>query len=45
MSEADIRGFYECGKLTWGDLLEITGLPSSELYEILYDLLWKEAKA
>ena len=39
MSESDIRALYECGTLTWGDLLEITGLHASQLYEILYDLI------
>lgn len=39
MSEADIRALFECGSLTWGDLLEITGLHSSQLYEILHDLI------
>ena len=39
MSEADIRKFYQSRELTWEDLLEITGLHSSQLYEILYDLI------
>ena len=39
MSESDIRKLYQSGELTWTDLLEITGLHSSQLYEILYDLI------
>jgi len=39
MSESDIRKLYQSGELTWEDLLEITGLHSSQLYEVLYDLI------
>lgn len=39
MSEEKIRELYASGKCTWGDLLEITGLHTSELYGILWDLI------
>jgi hypothetical protein len=39
LNENDIRQAYDSGKLTWNDLLEITGLHSSVLFEILYDLI------
>jgi hypothetical protein len=39
LTKDDIRQAYSNGKLTWGDLLEITGLHSSVLFEILYDLI------
>jgi hypothetical protein len=39
LNENDIRQAYNNGELTWGDLLEITGLHSSELFDILYDLI------
>lgn len=39
MSEKTIRDLFASGKLTWGDLLEVTGLHASELYEILHDLI------
>lgn len=39
MTEETMREKYSTGELTWGDLLEITGLHASELYEILWDLI------
>lgn len=39
ITEQDIREAYSSGQLTWGDLLEITGLHSSALFEMLYDLM------
>lgn len=39
LNENDIRQAYDSGELTWGNLLEITGLHASELFEILYDLI------
>ncbi len=39
MTENNIREAYSSGELTWGDLLEITGLHSSTLFEMLYDLI------
>ena len=39
LTENDIREAYSSGRLTWGDLLEITGLHSSTLFDILYDLI------
>ena len=39
MSEQKMRENFESGELTWADLLEITGLPSYVLYEILEDLI------
>jgi hypothetical protein len=39
LNENDIRQAYDSGKLTWLDLLEITGLHASELFEILHDLI------
>jgi hypothetical protein len=38
-NENDIRHAYNSGELTWGELLEITGLHSSVLFDILYDLI------
>lgn len=38
MTENEMRSKFHNGELTWADLLEITGLPASDLYEILYDL-------
>jgi hypothetical protein len=37
MSYEQIRENYITGKLTWNDLLIITGLSANELYEILSD--------
>lgn len=42
MTEEQIRNAYSSGKLTWSDLLEITGLHASDLYEVLYDLIKSE---
>lgn len=39
MTEQSMREAYSSGNLTWGDLLEITGLHSSVLFDILYDLI------
>jgi hypothetical protein len=39
LTEDEIRDAYRNGELTWGDLLEITGLHSSTLFNILYDLI------
>ena len=39
MTQQKIRSSFESGELTWGDLLEITGLPAHVLYAILSDLL------
>lgn len=39
MSTDQIRQAFSNGTLTWGDLLEITGLHASVLYEILWDLI------
>lgn len=39
ITEQDMREAYSSGQLTWADLLEITGLHSSALFEILYDLM------
>ena len=39
MTAEKIRQKFESGELTWGDLLEITGLHASELYDILHDLI------
>lgn len=39
MSETEIRTKFSNGELTWADLLEITGLHSSLLFDILYDLI------
>lgn len=37
MTQQKIIETYESGELTWGDLLEITGLPAHVLYSILFD--------
>ena len=39
LTEHDIREAYSSGQLTWSDLLEITGLHSCTLFEMLYDLI------
>ena len=39
MSYLKIRENYSTGKLTWGDLLEITGLAAHDLFSILEDLI------
>ena len=39
MSYLKIRENYSTGNLTWGDLLEITGLAPHELFSILEDLI------
>lgn len=39
MTYEKIRKTYEAGELTWADLLEITGLPPCELFDILSDLI------
>lgn len=39
MTVEKIRQKFSDGELTWGDLLEVTGLHASELYEILHDLI------
>jgi len=39
MTENEIRIKFDSGELTWADLLEITGLQASDLFDILYDLL------
>lgn len=39
MTKEKIRELYISGKLTWGDLLEITGLHTTELYDVLWDLI------
>ena len=39
MTQQKIRSSFESGELTWGDLLEITGLPAHVLYAILNDLI------
>lgn len=44
MSEEKMRNMFKSGELTWADLLEITGLHASDLYEILYDLINPKAK-
>jgi len=42
MTYDEIRENFSSGKLTWGDLLTITGLPVNELFDILYDLINNE---
>lgn len=37
MTQQKIIETYESGELTWGDLLEITGLPAHVLYSILFN--------
>ena len=44
MGEEKIRELYASGELTWGDLLVITGLHASELFDLLYDLINPPAK-
>lgn len=39
MSEATMRDKFSSGELTWADLLEITGLAPSDLFDILHDLI------
>ena len=39
MTYDEIRQNFSSGKLTWGDLLVVTGLPANKLFEILYDLM------
>jgi len=39
MNEQMMRDKFSAGEVTWADLLEITGLPAADLYEMLYDLL------
>jgi hypothetical protein len=39
LNDNDIKQAYNSGELTWSDLLEITGLHASELFEILCDLI------
>jgi len=39
MNTEQIRQAFSAGTLTWGDLLEITGLHASTLHDILYDLI------
>lgn len=37
MNANEMRERFNSGELTWADLLEITGLPSPTMYEILFD--------
>jgi len=37
MTQQEIIETYESGALTWGDLLEVTGLPAHVLYSILFN--------
>jgi len=39
MTYLQIRENYSAGNLTWGDLLEITGLAAHDLFSILEDLI------
>jgi sugar-specific transcriptional regulator TrmB len=39
MSANEMRERFESDELTWADLLEITGLPATTLYEILEGLI------
>jgi len=39
MTFFQIRETFSSGALTWADLLEITGLPPAQLFEILKDLI------
>lgn len=36
MTADQMRDKYESGDLTWADLLEITGLHASELFDVLH---------
>lgn len=39
MSADEMRERFAADELTWADLLEITGLPATTLYEILEGLI------
>lgn len=39
MTFLQIREAFESGELTWADLIEITGLTPTQLFEILEDLI------
>lgn len=36
MTDEQIREAYESGRMTWADLLEVTGLAPFDLYPVLF---------